>query len=279
MRVAKYWARAERTKNGYGRGAWGSSDNSLEEAQQAANQRAEALLAEVVAAKNPRLHEYEYQRHDLPEPILQDMQNRQGERFAAITLNRYGALVLNTSRLVFIDVDFESMSPGGGLIGRLFARKPADPAMAAIERLRTWINKENGRGARVYRTAAGLRYVLTSPAMDPAGDEVQRLMDRLGADPLYARLCRAQRSFRARLSPKPWRLGITNAPNLSYERIEDLPKPARKWLQSYKDACRHFAVCALIDEIGQTQPPNDETARLIATHDERAGVDKDLPLA
>lgn len=281
MRVAQFWARAQIEEDGYGRGAWGSSDTSPEEAAQRAREKARALLDGVLESDDPGLHSYEYQRHDMPEPIVDEVHDDQGRRVAAITINRYGSAVLNTARLVFVDVDVEPEQPKVGLVGRLLGRKaaPADPVDEAIERLRAWARQSSSRGARVYRTAAGLRYLLTHPTMAPDSHESQDLMNQLGADPLYARLCRYQGSFRARLSPKPWRIGVSGTPKLTYEKLENPSEEARAWMRSYEDACRGYAVCSLIDEVGQTRPPDDNAARLIAMHDERAGVGKDLPLA
>lgn len=281
MRVAQFWARAQVEDGGYGRGAWGSSDTSQEEAARRAQEKARALLDRVIESDDPGLHSYEYQRHDMPEPIVEEVHDGNGERAAAITINRYGSAVLNTARLVFVDVDVQAQPPKAGLVGRLLGRKapPADPVDEAIERLRVWARQGGSRGARVYRTAAGLRYLLTHPTMAPDSDESQDLMEQLGADPLYARLCRYQGSFRARLSPKPWRIGVSGTPKLSYEKLENPSAEARAWMRTYEDACRGYAVCSLIDEVGQTRPPDEHTARLIAMHDERAGVGKDLPLA
>lgn len=280
MRVARFWARAQVEEDGYARGAWGGSDVSLEDAQAIADERAHKMVAEVLAADDPGLHHYEYQRHDLPEPIVQEVRDAAGDRIAAITINRYGANVLNTARLVFVDVDLPEPK-GGGLLGRLFGRKapPSDPAGEAMARLRAWSRQSTSHGARVYRTAAGLRYLLTHPLMVPDGGDTGRLMEQLGADPLYARLCRAQGSFRARLSPKPWRIGVRGAPRLSFEKLADASDEANAWLRTYERACGGYAVCELVDQVGNARPPDDDTARLITLHDDLAGVGSDRPLA
>ena len=281
MRIARFWARAQVERDGYGRGAWGSSETSLQDAEQNARARAEAMLEQVIAQDDPGLHHYEYQRHDMPEPIVQDIAGRDGHRIAAITTNRYGASVLNTARLVFVDIDFPEPSPTPGLLGKLLGRKPAaeDFHGAALSRLRDWASDDAKRGARVYRTAAGLRYLLTHPMLTPESDDTARLMAELGADPLYARLCQAQGSFRARLSPKPWRIGIRATPKLTYEKLEDADDATRRWLRGYHDACRGYGVCELVDQVGNARPTDDDTARLIALHDEHAGVGRGLPLA
>lgn len=281
MRVARFWARAQAEEGGYGRGAWGSSDTSLEDAQQVAERRARKMVAEVLHADDSSLHHYEYQRRDMPEPIVQDVHDATGDRIAAITINRYGANVLNTTRLVFVDVDFPEPSPEPGFVGRLLGRKrPAEDFQgAALSRLSAWAREEAARGARVYKTAGGLRYLLTFPAMAPDGQDTSEVMRELGADPLYARLCQAQGSFRARLSPKPWRIGIRGTPKLTFEKLAEATEPINAWLRNYEQACKGYAVCELVDEVGNTRPPDDDTARLITMHDDLAGVGSNRPLA
>ncbi len=282
MRVARFWARAQAERDVYGRGAWASSETSLEDARQRAEEKAQRLLAEEIESDGEVIHQYAYQQRDFPEPIVQDLRNTAGDRIAAVTINRYGANVLNTSRLVFVDVDLDTKpDSGGGILGKLFGRKlqAADPAEEPLERLRHWARQDARYGARVYRTAAGLRYLLTSPGMAPDGDDTHRLMQQLGADPLYARLCRAQQSFRARLSPKPWRIGIRGTPKLTFEKLAEATEPVNAWLRNYEQACKGYAVCELVDEFGNTRPPDNDTARLITMHDDLAGVGSNKPLA
>ena len=58
---------------------------------------------------------------------------------------------------------------------------------------------------RSYRTRGGWRLLCTSATFEPASSEAQGLLTDLGADPKYVLLCRVQQTFRARLTPKPWR--------------------------------------------------------------------------
>jgi len=61
---------------------------------------------------------------------------------------------------------------------------------------------------RVYRTFAGCRVACTSRPFAWAVDawQAERLMRFLDADPKYAALCGKQKCYRARLTPKPWRV-------------------------------------------------------------------------
>ncbi|MEO1007731.1 MAG: hypothetical protein AAFX79_04145 [Planctomycetota bacterium] len=278
MRVARFWARRHAEIEGWRRDAWGSSDASEAEAAERAQAKADRLAAEIHAQDDPSLHHYEYQRLDQPEPIVEDVTTEAGERIGAITINRYGASVLNTASLAFVDVDLAPARKPGWLERKLTGWKPDDGGRA-LDALRSWGAEDSGRGARVYRTFAGLRYLLPAPALDPASSETGELMHRLGCDELYARLCRFQGSFRARLTPKPWRLDIASTPKLPYDKLVEQSEDTRAWLRSYEEASRGFAVCELIEEVGQTRPPNHDVARLIAMHDEWSGVGSGRPLA
>lgn len=134
---------------------------------------------------------------------------------------------------------------------------------------------------RLYRTPAGYRVMVTSRLFDPLADDTTRLFDALGTDKIYVRMCRNQRCFRARLTPKPWRAGITEpmrhrraawpiAPEHMAER--------REWIASYEDLSRHFAACRFVTETGDSA--EHESAREVRLlHDEVSQALTDLPLA
>src|ERR1051326_229399 len=74
---------------------------------------------------------YLYGERPLPEPVLRELPR------AIVTRNSYGALVLNTDRMMFVDVDRKSApKSAGGFFGSLFG-KPAptgpDPAIEAMK--------------------------------------------------------------------------------------------------------------------------------------------------
>ena len=61
---------------------------------------------------------------------------------------------------------------------------------------------------RLYRTPAGLRVLAVHELFEPTSTAVQEFFQTLGVDPIFARMCLRQQCFRARVSPKPWRIGI-----------------------------------------------------------------------
>jgi len=174
---------------------------------------------------------------------------------ALVTRNRSGALVLNTDRVAFVDIDLPAN--GASLfrsIGSLFRRSAApreSPETAAIARASEWAERSGAR-LRVYRTARGLRLLRMDRLIDPGGEECERMFADLGADRQYVRLCRAQRSFRARLTPKPRRVDCEQAPG-SHPRVD--PELARRfgaWLEAYERASAGRAVCAFAGEHGSS---------------------------
>jgi len=127
-------------------------------------------------------------------------------------------------------------------------------ALAALEAI---VEGYSYLGFRVYRTRNGLRYLCTTTAFDPVNRQTQRLMHNLYVDPLYARLCRFQSTFRARLTPKPWRVDSAQYTNrFVHDRITGMVLPE----------ANPYTVCHLIEIIGlPTIRPEFEP--LITLHD------------
>ena len=284
MQVRRYWAKVlvELDEDGEPttRAFWGGSDESEADA----HARAKAIAAEHQGVwELPGDHGgwddgYYGGTSVVPEPIADEWFDDAGERAAAITINRFGAQVLNTAWLPFVDVDFHideawrqtpflrAFNPWlrkrsqGGFFGGLLSRFRGGPKATdedklefAIEHLARWQAEDPSRGVRVYRTAGGLRYLLTDPQMDPAGAAFRELGGRLLSDPLYLKLCEKQESFRARLSPKPWRMDGGSE--------------------------HDYAVCRLVDVLGSERPADELSRELLDVHDRATGVGLDRPLA
>lgn len=279
MHVPHYWARAEAPLAGGAQvSAWRWSDESLEAARAAAAARVAELAAAIAAGRRP--DRADYADRPLREERL-EVHPAAGEPIAIVTRNAQGAEVLNTARVPFLDLDFAHL-PGPGLLAglrRLLGGAPPPDAEArALARVRDWLARERVARARVYRTRAGLRVLLLDRLLDPRGGEAAALLSGLGADPLYARLCRAQGSFRARLTPKARRLGLRRVPH-EWPAADPAEAAAREaWLAEYRSRCRGFAACRLLLDHG-TGAPHPEAARVRELHDRAAVGFGDLPLA
>jgi hypothetical protein len=103
-------------------------------------------------------------------------------------------------------------------------------------------------------------------------------MTQLDADRDFVRLCRTQESFRARLTPKPWRCGCARLPvRYPRERADD-QRRFSEWLQGYEIACDAKATCRLVDEVGWHRVHPD-VAPILKAHDRVTKADSTLPLA
>jgi hypothetical protein len=232
-----------------------------------------AALARKVEMDSPLKHYGYGGERPLREPLIQAVPGAE----ALISRNAYGALVLNTAHVFFADIDLPEPS-SGGLLSGLFGKKPTDPAEAALARLREWQARQPEWALRIYRTKAGMRLLATHDHFDPVSSDTQRLLASLGSDPLYTTLCRTQACFRARLTPKPWRIGL-KTPIWHYP-FETSAHEARfqAWLQSYDAAAPRYAVCRLLAELG----PRSQTAEasaVLTIHDRYACPPGNLPLA
>jgi hypothetical protein len=258
--------------------------SSTADALDVAHQQLRAALSRV--GLGPRVGGY-YPRTPLREPILDEL-IVEGEQALAVTRNRYGAEVLNTDRVLIADVDLPATPgpPAGGLLRRLFRRRAAEPGPppeppAVLERLAAigaWAAANPWFGVIVYRTASGLRVFVTGveePTSSARGGEI---LAELGADPIYRELCRAHGSFRARLTPKPWRLPGISAPRERWPFADDhTERRFQRWLARYEAAAAGYAVCRLLDVHGPAPSTLDE--HIIRLHDERTRVGVPLPLA
>jgi len=170
----------------------------------------------------------------------------------------------------------------GGWLSRLFG-KPEPPAASVtsetvLAQAEAWNQSHPDWGWRVYRTKAGLRLLATHALFDPESTSTEQVFDALGADPLYRRLCRTQKCFRARLTPKPWRCGFRNPPCRWPWPDAKAEARYKDWGYLYQKACRDYATCDLTATPGSQQI--DPTVQLILkVHDETTLANSKLALA
>jgi hypothetical protein len=291
MKLARYWTRAsgEATRPGGDRvraSARGWSNDSVEAARDCAREIANRAAARIAAGRSER-GQYEYGEHPLPEPVLQAFPNSEGTPGAVVTRNAYGALVLNASSLMFVDVDVDPKTQShaagrslGGIFGSLFG-KPSKPAPSPpdpfIDGFRK-VAERHGLAARVYQTAAGYRLAITNLPFQPSSSETKALLQEFGSDPLYMRLCRQQDSFRARLSPKPWRCQCYQL-NVKFPFETPLDKSRYQgWESYYNSKSSAYSTCRYVTSLG-TGVIAPEFSELIRCHDRETKSESALPLA
>lgn len=171
-----------------------------------------------------------------------------------------------------------------GLASRLFwlfRRVTASAEQVALRRVREFARTHPGWNFRIYRTPAGLRALATHATFDAGSDEAATCFKSLGADPTYARMCHHQRCFRARLSPKPWRIGIAAhiKPRPGVWPVAPERLPARQeWVRAYEKTAQGYAACHFIENCG-SGVIHPEVAPVIELHDGLSQAMSKLPLA
>lgn len=254
MKLAQFWTRQPGEATGpNGRirvTARGWSNQSLEDAARVARETAQRVAQRV--ATGITTGQYLYGERPLPEPVLQSFGDA-----AVVTRNIYGAEVLNARDLMFVDIDRD----GSGV--------PRDIQKVAERR---------GLSVRAYKTAAGYRAVITNYGFAATSPDAQQLLRDFGSDPLYIQLCKSQESFRARLTPKPWRCGL-RPPTVAFP-FETAQQQAQfgEWEAQYNVMAQRFATCQFIGVFGSMQmAPAFED--LIYLHDVQTKATSNLPLA
>lgn len=134
---------------------------------------------------------------------------------------------------------------------------------------------------RVYETPAGYRLLAMHDVFDPAGDAAREALAELSADKVFVRLCAVQGCFRARVSPKSWRMKYKSPLSLPKSKWPFPPehRPLRQqWIEAYDKHSPKYASCRFIEPLGsQITHPEAEAVR--AVHDEYSCAHSDLPLA
>lgn len=230
----------------------------------------------------PNRHGGYYPDRPFREQVLEEIKSASGEVIGVITRNSYGCRVLNTERVMFVDIDLPEPRKSGGLLKKLFGKPDLSPANRpqeeAISRIESWTRNHVEWGWRIYRTRSGLRLLATQGLVDADSDTAKGVFDALGADPLYRKLCSSQKCFRARLTPKPWRCGLHSRPERWPWLDTAQENRFRKWEVRYERASSDWATCDFVRHIGHpTIHPEVQT--MLRLHDEPTRAGSHLRLA
>ncbi len=264
MKIYRHWA-LEKARITIGREekeirCWGGSFTSMEEARANALERASWVQKKV---RGQRVETPDYEAA-IREEILEEISPE-----AVVTRNRYGAKILNVERLMFLDIDHAPFN-----LMKMFAKRDVKTeAIARIEKLAA-TPKYAHLGFRIYETSKGIRVIVTGRDFEARGSEAQALMKDFGCDGLYIVLCLKQNCFRARLTPKPFRLKLVRMKFIyPYEPAQEATQ--KEWLKVYEQASGGFATCRFIKTVGQ----QGFESPVVKYHDTETGVYKTCPLA
>jgi hypothetical protein len=329
MQIPEHWAEARLVGKVKGQDRvvrrWGWSERSADDAQQQAEQRAAAAMAELQAGRQVPTREKKRAYGASGLPIREQIVARNGTD--VITRNSYGARCLNVPDVLFADVDFAPRLPAaaeraftvlawalgiaafsialvlfwnarnglgcGGLVASIFVpvallvervrwrNRPANIAASRERQLaavHTFAQRRDGRFA-IYTTPAGLRVLALHATYEPAGAAARELFTALGTDRAYAQMCELQACFRARVSAKPWRIGVENIPTRSVWPVPAERRAQRdEWIGRYEEAAQRYAACRFVEEIGAGRV-HLRCAAVQRMHDELCRARSGLPLA
>lgn len=280
MRIPKYWAKKSLQVSNHPViqkiSCWGYSEQSQSEAEKMAEERASKACDRLTQGLMP--DRYLYSDRPMREEIVEEKNIAENGISYVITRNSYGALVLNSSGVMFVDIDQENTP---GLIDRLLVMigmKKLEKHGKIFSSVNSWLSDNPSWGIRLYETFKGYRMIITHDTFDPTDRISLSRLEKMGADRLYIKLCTAQECFRARLTPKPWRMGLPVPPG-QFPRVnqEDIDS-FRNWLAEYERLSSGYSACRLIGHFGNSYT-KDEVARIIEHHDLICKADTQLPLA
>ena len=152
----------------------------------------------------------------------------------------------------------------------------------ALVRIEAFADAHPDWHLRLYRTPAGMRLLVMHRTFDPHEDDASQLFKALQADHLYAVMCKVQHCFRARLTAKPWRIGISHRirPPVAAWSAEQAALPGRlAWIEDYEARAAGFAACRFLRAMGDTTAVDPKAEQVRVLHDDLARADRELPLA
>jgi hypothetical protein len=136
---------------------------------------------------------------------------------------------------------------------RLIDNSTGGPQQAWRRRLNEFLRQHPDWHVRLYETPAGMRLLAMHKTFDPQSAEVAACFAALKADRIYVQMCQRQNCFRARLTPKPWRIGIEQhlkpRPGTWPVNPERLPE-RQAWIAAYEQAAHSFAACQFREALG-----------------------------
>lgn len=277
MIVPKFWAEG-RVQQSIGDRQitvrrWGWSDDSQAAAQVHADQRARAGFDRVASGAEFLRREPKVAYNGAEGvPIREEIVAQHGD--TVITRNGYGALCLNTPNVLFADIDLATGAIG--FLKRLFG---GNPEAAARKKIQQFAQHHPDWHLRLYRTPAGFRLLALHRTFDPAEPAATELFNAIGTDPIFVKMCTRQRCFRARVSPKPWRIGIGRhyRPGV-WPVTPDRQEDRRRWVAQYDTAAKGYAACQFLETLGssRTTAEADAVRRL---HDDLCAATSSKPLA
>jgi hypothetical protein len=273
MKLYRYWAKVQGTisiQGTFRRGletkqinCYGGSNLSMDDAVWRAQEKI-SIVQKKIQKDWETIHSYQ-PSVEIREEIIKELDAQN-----IVTRNRYGALVLNSENMLMIDIDDAKHSVLDVLRGQVGERWKKPKILEMIEQQASRAPELN---FLIYETTNGYRVLVTGHTFEPKSPETAAIFRRFNADPLYARLCIKQECFRARLTPKPFRIKCKRH-HVVYPRTPEEDAALKSWGETYSELAQNFAACKFIKAIGSVQG-----SPVIRYHDELTRVHEHLDLA
>lgn len=188
-----------------------------------------------------------------------------------------GFAIIGFVIIVFIVASFAST-----VLIKLASRFRERPETLARKKIDTFLKENTDWNIRLYKTPAGLRLLATHRLFDADSADARKLFSAIDADPVYIRMCFNQKCFRARLTAKPWRIGISSHMRprpgvwpVNPERMQE----RKNWIDAYEQRAASYAACHFIGNLGSGVIHKD-VENIIKLHDEQCrALELDVPIA
>jgi hypothetical protein len=273
MKFAKYWEKInlavdKKHFDSESISIWGASNTSSQDALDNAHKRAQEFKAFCSDSFNDS-QLYQYSNGYIKEEVLDEFSSN-GEVIGIISRNYYGAKILNSNAVFFGDIDIKPKSSFFSKLLNFFGKKE-NTKNTVINAIKHVQEQNNQYSFKVYETFAGLRVVITNKIFSANSKEVDNLFKLLNVDPLYAKLCKNQACFRARLTPKPWRIGVSYpTPETRYPRKnQNFEKTYLNWLNKYEQISQKYCVVKEVASFG-SHPEHPQVTKILAIHNKFA---------
>jgi hypothetical protein len=163
---------------------------------------------------------------------------------------------------------------------KLKERKDGKPEERSLRIIHEFSIKNPTWHLRLYRTPMGFRVLVMHKTFNPRSEESIQFLKDVDSDPLYVQMSKNQNCFRARISPKPWRIGVGRlGPRPGVWPINSKHIPGRiEWVKNYNEVSKNFSSCRFVEELGSNEiDPKAEFVRNI--HDEYCQAHQALKIA
>jgi hypothetical protein len=155
--------------------------------------------------------------------------------------------------------------PITAFVKKIWTASRGGAEQVARRRIEMFLRHNHDWHVRLYRTPSGFRVLAMHAVFAPEDSIVTSCFAAFGVDHLYALMCRNQHCFRARVSPKPWRIGIgahmRPRPGIWPVKPEHLEK-RQAWIRHYEATAANYASCRFVEALGSdTVHPKAELVR------------------